>query len=577
MDHPFDIEQDNNPTDSTHILNQYDKDLLNNSISVANKLELLLQDANFDIHVQSTEKLINSSVIVYLIQITNDQNTITIKRRYSEFKSLRDNLCKLYPTVIIPPIPSKHSIFKYLINSLDSQQEVNLINFRVNYFNRFLKDLLTPNRIYKKHYKQVPHHHDSPQTHETGITNAHNINFRNQIIVKKFLDPNYELCWYNVLNEPPLNQLPRNYLLCNPLDPLDQNGLYILLPKLKNFTNDLSEIHNLNLDDLGKLNDSLLKLGNQIKFYKFAEPEFKLIPKELIDFEVYCHSTVKVVNYLNKLNMKHNKNFRLLLAGLINLGGNLNNFSLEVFELNKQLSNYIEKFGSIVDLNYLNYESFLLQHLVPDWQESINQLIHYYEVVLDITGFYKFKVIQFLILYKLKFEKMNQLKNLGDGDNFENLKHIDSPSVNNFLKNKVRRKGSWYNMFGGNQRKMPDSNIISSPPDSTNSAVEVMNPSESISEINGHLISSTPPEISQTLNTKRVESLENELNKIDQLIHLASNDLTKLNQELIRNFTQFQKFVELKWCIIIIEFIKSAKQLFIENLNNWTEFRRSFD
>jgi hypothetical protein len=44
--------------------------------------------------------------IAYTIRIGN----ITVRRRYSEFESLRNTLTRLFPTLIVPPIPEKHSM-----------------------------------------------------------------------------------------------------------------------------------------------------------------------------------------------------------------------------------------------------------------------------------------------------------------------------------------------------------------------------------------------------------------------------------------------------------------------------------
>lgn len=46
--------------------------------------------------------------IAYTIKIMD----LTVRRRYSEFESLRTTLTKLFPTLIIPPIPEKHSMCK---------------------------------------------------------------------------------------------------------------------------------------------------------------------------------------------------------------------------------------------------------------------------------------------------------------------------------------------------------------------------------------------------------------------------------------------------------------------------------
>ena len=40
---------------------------------------------------------------------------LTLRRRYSEFASFREALVRLYPTLMIPPIPEKHTVGMYLI------------------------------------------------------------------------------------------------------------------------------------------------------------------------------------------------------------------------------------------------------------------------------------------------------------------------------------------------------------------------------------------------------------------------------------------------------------------------------
>lgn len=45
------------------------------------------------------------------------QNSET-RRRYSEFESLRNSLSKLYPILIVPPIPSKQSLGDYAIKQV---------------------------------------------------------------------------------------------------------------------------------------------------------------------------------------------------------------------------------------------------------------------------------------------------------------------------------------------------------------------------------------------------------------------------------------------------------------------------
>ena len=109
----------------------HNNDLVSNSIVLSKKIEQMVNDPNLQINVISSERMINSSVVAYSIELSSfDDNRMIVKRRYSEFKSLRDNLQILFPTLVIPPIPEKHTLFTYLINSIDNSKELNIIETR---------------------------------------------------------------------------------------------------------------------------------------------------------------------------------------------------------------------------------------------------------------------------------------------------------------------------------------------------------------------------------------------------------------------------------------------------------------
>jgi sorting nexin-4 len=63
------------------------------------------------------------------------------RHRYSEFESLRDNLSKLYPTIIIPPIPSKQSIGDYAVKQGKAKEDAALIARRKRLLQTFLNRL----------------------------------------------------------------------------------------------------------------------------------------------------------------------------------------------------------------------------------------------------------------------------------------------------------------------------------------------------------------------------------------------------------------------------------------------------
>ncbi|KAK6889989.1 Sorting nexin-41 [Candida tropicalis] len=557
-------------------------ELVNSTIGLSNKILELLNDSDLQVDIVNSEKLVNSSVIVYTIELSSKDTKIVVKRRYSEFKSLRDNLLKLFPTLIIPPIPEKHSILSYLLNTINHSHEISIIEMRKRYFKMFLEDL-----IFQSDEK-----------------------LKNCPLLHKFFDPNYELCWYNALNEPPVNLIPDNLLLANPINPADQNGLYSLLPVVNGFD------FNSNIDNLSslkKINDDLYKLNDQVKLYELKgfEQDLKFsIPDELIQFEIKFHQTIKNISDLNKLNVKTTKSYRSLVDTLIDLGGNLNNFSLQVYQQksgsNNELSEAIEKFGSTMDQSFLNFESFILNQLIPQWQEPVDQMILYFHGSLNLIKFYKYKVIQFKILYKLKFNKFQQLINLtniggtsvvprrsvdaddsegsingNDANNqddmdttaksFDHLKELNSPTINNALKNlsskKLGKKSSWYGLFGGNNQTKKFNFQL--PVEDPNTGTTTASSSQQ----------QKPPQSHQQHHQASIKfklsHIEKELNKLNQLIELCNQDMHKLTQALVTTFEEFLVKLEKKWLHLMINYIKNCKNLFEANLTNWQEFKES--
>ncbi|KAK0501226.1 hypothetical protein EDD18DRAFT_1141823 [Armillaria luteobubalina] len=120
--------------------------------------------------------------------------------RYSEFESLRVSLSKLYPTLIIPPIPSKQTLGDYAIKQGKAKEDAALIARRKRMLQTFL------NRLAR----------------HPILSNEH--------VFHRFLDG--EVSWTEVLNSPPLSLLPKNILKAPSHNPTDQNAspAYAALP-----------------------------------------------------------------------------------------------------------------------------------------------------------------------------------------------------------------------------------------------------------------------------------------------------------------------------------------------------------
>ena len=65
-----------------------------------------------------------------------------VKRRYSEFESLRNLLCKIHKSLIIPPIPEKQSLTDYAGGAGKAKEDLPLIERRKRTLQRFLNRIL---------------------------------------------------------------------------------------------------------------------------------------------------------------------------------------------------------------------------------------------------------------------------------------------------------------------------------------------------------------------------------------------------------------------------------------------------
>lgn len=83
------------------------------------------------------------SYITYTIR-TGD---VEVRRRYSEFASLRQTLVNLHPTLIIPPIPEKHTMADYAAKPTKAKEDVGIIELRQRMLSTFLNRCRKMNEV----------------------------------------------------------------------------------------------------------------------------------------------------------------------------------------------------------------------------------------------------------------------------------------------------------------------------------------------------------------------------------------------------------------------------------------------
>ncbi|TDL23665.1 hypothetical protein BD410DRAFT_746379 [Rickenella mellea] len=148
------------------------------------------------VDAQKTNEQSNTTYIAYVIKAGRN----TSYHRYSDFESLRNGLVKLYPTLIIPPIPSKQTLGDYAVKQTKAKEDAAMIARRKRMLQTFL------NRVAK----------------HPILSNEH--------VFHRFLAG--EVSWAEVLHSPPLSLLPKNILKAPSHNPTDPNvsSSYAALP-----------------------------------------------------------------------------------------------------------------------------------------------------------------------------------------------------------------------------------------------------------------------------------------------------------------------------------------------------------
>ncbi|KAK4518054.1 nuclear pore complex subunit [Mucor velutinosus] len=107
-------------------------------------------DFNDNIKITDAEKKHNegnkTAYVVYTIKTAENKEA---RRRYSEFESFRRSLMNLYPTLLIPPIPEKHSLVNYTTQNIKDDSAI--IEKRKRMLERFLLRLAKHPILVKEH------------------------------------------------------------------------------------------------------------------------------------------------------------------------------------------------------------------------------------------------------------------------------------------------------------------------------------------------------------------------------------------------------------------------------------------
>ncbi|KAG6040417.1 Sorting nexin, cytoplasm-to-vacuole targeting pathway/endosomal sorting [Claviceps citrina] len=318
--------------------------------------QILYENPDTPIIITDAGKSLESGgrYIVYTIR-TGD---IEVRRRYSEFASLREALTRLHPTLIIPPIPEKHTMADYAAKPTSAKQDQQIIDLRKRMLAVFLNRCRRMEAV------------------------------RDDGVWWRFLDPNAS--WSEVLHSHPVASIPKSVLKAPPLNPANPTPAHNFLPvpstsaKLKT-----SAGHSYDAKP------SATQAGSHV-IGRFP-PDSNAYTEHDLDpyFVSYEASTKELEQLLNgpmeKVNRRTLSHLSALATDLCELGSRFNAFALS--EQAPSLGPAIERVGQAADLSYIATEE-LAGSLGASFAEPMRENAQFASVVKSVLRYRVLRRVQ---------------------------------------------------------------------------------------------------------------------------------------------------------------------------------------
>ncbi|KAI4280971.1 MAG: hypothetical protein L6R38_004035 [Xanthoria sp. 2 TBL-2021] len=341
-------------------------------------LQILITDAG-----KSHES--GGSYIVYTIR-TGD---LEVRRRYSEFHSLRSTLVNLHPTLVIPPIPEKHSMADYAAKPTKAKEDVAIIELRKRMLTMFL------NRCRKMR-----------DVREDGVW-------------WRFLDPNAS--WSEVLHSHPVASIPKSIMKAPPLDPSNPTPAHQWLPvpstsaKLRSVSRTNSSGTPMSPPQQSFMASSAAHTIPAPQLYSRFPPSSQNLSEQELDpyFNNFESNTRDLETLLQgnieKVNRRTLTHLSALSTDMAELGARYNGFSLS--EQSATVAAAIERVGQAVDSSYIATEE-LSSSLGASFAEPMRESAQFASVVRSVLRYRIMKRIQQEMTKDELYSKRNLLESL---------------------------------------------------------------------------------------------------------------------------------------------------------------------
>ncbi|KAH7412802.1 hypothetical protein BKA64DRAFT_659613 [Cadophora sp. MPI-SDFR-AT-0126] len=333
--------------------------------------QILYENPDLPILIVDAGKSLESGgkYIVYTIR-TGD---LEVRRRYSEFASLRDALSRLHPTLIVPPIPEKHTMADYAANPTKAKQDQQIIDLRKRMLAVFLNRCRRMDEI------------------------------RNDGVWWRFLDPNSS--WNEVLHSHPIASIPKSNMKAPPLDPANPSPAHAFLPvpatsaKLKaasSSSTNAQGMPNQPSEYAASPSTAAHTIPGIQVFGRFPPDSQHLSEQELDPYFINFEAGTKELELLltgpiEKVNRRTLQHLSSLSSDLAELGARFNGFSLS--EPSPSLAAAIERVGQAVDSSYLATEE-LSGSLGASFAEPMRESAQFAGVVRSVLRYRVLKRVQ---------------------------------------------------------------------------------------------------------------------------------------------------------------------------------------
>lgn len=482
---------------------------------------------------KSNEGMANSlkKYIVYTINLLNMDNPkeeIQTRRRYSDFESLREVLTKVFPLLIIPPIPPKNYFTLNMLNGLvgsgstttntnNGALATDSPNGLATGYSYINSNHLNKNRLIE-HRKRLL---------SNFLNNCLSIQqIRNLEFFAKFLDPSAN--WSDeilLIN----SHLPKSVYQLNPENGLRTDPLYSNLP-VPVSSNPLSIpfLKPLNAKSLTKTTTKLL--GAASSEPANAETNGNGAENGNSQGEPTTNNVVRT-SHLDDINKKIMSNFMGLSSDYVELGTILNTFSLMWADALKiKIGKYsdsddiksdviFDKIGVAFDRSYITINA-LIGELETKFSEPLGEAVQYSSILQSVKKFQDRKLKQRDMLDAEVRDKRKELADLMKAE-------LEATRIESAISSLVLQ----------NPPQESATSQASSKPASKMRLFPNMNSLKKITKYVSDIMDQNP----DLTRKQRVTQLQAKIATLEQCQRIMLEDISYITDELDKNFTVFRQ------------------------------------